>query len=69
MKAKAQDDFNRFEAQNVKRKDFEKDMDRKMKVVDDSKKHHEKLINQFNQSVAELNTSISNTISEVEAGF
>ena len=69
MKARAQDDFNRFEAQNVKRKDFEKDMDRKMKAVDDSKRHHEKLINSFNQSVAELNTSISNTISEVEAGF
>ena len=53
----------------MKRKDFEKDMERKMKAVDDSKRHHEKLINSFNQSVAELNTSISNTISEVEAGF
>ena len=53
----------------MKRKDFEKDMDRKMKAIDDSKRHHEKLINNFNQSVAELNTSISNSISEVEASF
>ena len=33
-------------------------MDRKLKAINDSKAHHEKLITQFNQNVAEMNSSI-----------
>ena len=44
-------------------------MDRKIRAINDSKAHHEKLITQFNQNVAEMNTSISNTISDLEAAF
>ena len=44
-------------------------MDRKLKAINDSKAHHEKLITQFNQNVAEMNTSIQNKISDQGADF
>ena len=53
----------------MKRKDFEKEVERKMKAIDDSKKHHEKLIKEFNLNVSEMNLSISHSIKETEAAF
>ena len=44
-------------------------MDRKLKAINDSKAHHEKLITQFNQNVAEMNSSIQNKISEATAMY
>ena len=53
----------------MKRRDFEKEVDRKLKAMEDSKKHHEKLISQFNLNVAEMNQSISHSIKETEQYF